>query len=71
MEAWLALRSIATLPLRLERFCDNAQRIAEFLTTRDEVISVLYPGLAKSSGTRDRSQADAVLRTRAELYCAR
>ncbi len=45
MEAWLALRSIATLPLRLERSCDNAQRIAEFLTTRDDVASVLYPGL--------------------------
>jgi cystathionine gamma-lyase len=45
MEAWLALRSIATLPLRLERSCENAQRIAEFLTTRKEVTSVLYPGL--------------------------
>src|SRR6202522_2650782 len=45
MEAWLALRSIATLPLRLERSCENAQRIAEFLTTRKEVVSVLYPGL--------------------------
>ncbi len=45
MEAWLALRSIATLPLRLERSCDNAQRIAEFLATRSEVSSVLYPGL--------------------------
>lgn len=45
MEAWLALRSIATLPLRLERSCENAQRIAEFLTTRKEVEGVLYPGL--------------------------
>jgi cystathionine gamma-lyase len=46
MEAWLALRSIATLPLRLERCCSNAQRIAEYLATRtDEVQSVLYPGL--------------------------
>ena len=45
MEAWLALRSIATLPLRLERSCENAQRIAEFLATRPEVTEVLYPGL--------------------------
>src|ERR1700761_6110903 len=45
MEAWLALRSIATLPLRLDRSCENAQRIAEFLTTRKEVTSVLSPGL--------------------------
>ena len=50
MEAWLALRSIATLPLRLERSCENAQRIAEFLTTRPEVTSVLYPGLSSHPG---------------------
>jgi cystathionine gamma-lyase len=50
MEAWLALRSIATLPLRLERSCDNAQRIAEFLTTRKEVVRVRYPGLHTHPG---------------------
>jgi cystathionine gamma-lyase len=50
MEAWLALRSIGTLPLRLERSCANAQRIAEFLTTRPEVSSVLYPGLPTHPG---------------------
>lgn len=50
MEAWLALRSIATLPLRLERSCENAQRIAEFLATRDDVVSVLYPGLPTHPG---------------------
>jgi cystathionine gamma-lyase len=50
MEAWLAMRSIATLPLRLERSCENAMRIAEFLTTRKEVGSVLYPGLPTHPG---------------------
>jgi cystathionine gamma-lyase len=50
MEAWLALRSIATLPLRLERSCANALRIAEFLTTRPEVSVVLYPGLPTHPG---------------------
>ncbi|MBS1822050.1 MAG: cystathionine gamma-lyase [Acidobacteria bacterium] len=50
MEAWLALRSIATLPLRLERSCANAQAIAEFLTTRSEIQSVLYPGLPTHPG---------------------
>ena len=50
MEAWLALRSIATLPLRLERSCENALRIAEFLTTRPEVEDVLYPGLPTHPG---------------------
>jgi cystathionine gamma-lyase len=50
MEAWLAHRSIATLPLRLERSCANAQKIAEFLATRPEVESVLYPGLPSHPG---------------------
>jgi cystathionine gamma-lyase len=51
MEAWLALRSIGTLPLRLERSCENAQRIAEYLATRTDVVqSVLYPGLATHPG---------------------
>jgi len=50
MEAWLALRSIGTLPLRLERSCQNAQAIAEFLATRPEVQQVLYPGLPTHPG---------------------
>jgi cystathionine gamma-lyase len=50
MEAWLALRSIGTLPLRLERSCQNAQAIAEFLATRSEVEQVLYPGLPTHPG---------------------
>jgi len=50
MEAWLAQRSLVTLPLRLERMCANAQRIAEFLTTRDEISQVHYPGLKTHAG---------------------
>jgi cystathionine gamma-lyase len=50
MEAWLALRSIGTLSLRLERSCQNAQAIAEFLATRPEVEQVLYPGLPTHPG---------------------
>ncbi len=45
MEAWLVLRSIATLPLRLERSCANALELARFLSTRAEVLEVMYPGL--------------------------
>ncbi len=67
MEAWLALRSIATLPLRLERSSSNAQRIAEFLTTRPEVSGVLYPGPAHPPRPRYRRAPDAVLRRRAQL----
>jgi len=51
MEAWLALRSIETLPLRLERSSSNAQRIAEYLATRTDVVrEVLYPGLTTHPG---------------------
>ncbi len=50
MEAWLAGRSLATLPLRLERSCENAMRIAEFLSGRAEVERVMYPGLKSDPG---------------------
>ena len=50
MEAWLALRSLATLPLRLERMCGNALAVALFLQGRREVAEVLYPGLPGHPG---------------------
>ena len=45
MEAWLATRSLATLPLRLERSTGNALAVATWLEGRPEVERVLYPGL--------------------------
>ena len=45
MEAWLAHRSLATLPLRLQRSNSTALAIAHFLSTRPEVTNVRYPGL--------------------------
>ena len=50
MEAWLMLRSLATLELRLGRSSTNALGIAEFLGGRKEVQEVLYPGLAAHPG---------------------
>jgi cystathionine gamma-lyase len=50
MEAWLMLRSLATLPLRLERMSASALAVARFLATRAEVSEVLYPGLRSHSG---------------------
>jgi cystathionine gamma-lyase len=44
-EAWLAHRSLATLDVRLERACANAQALAELLRAREEVLEVRYPGL--------------------------
>jgi methionine-gamma-lyase len=45
-QAWLILRGIRTLPLRMERAQDNAMKIAEFLCHHPKVTWVRYPGLA-------------------------
>lgn len=45
MDAWLILRGLKTLPLRFERQCANAARIARFLATHERVETVHYPGL--------------------------
>jgi cystathionine gamma-lyase len=50
MEVWLAHRSLATLPLRLTRQCESAQRIAELLAGRKDVEGVRYPGLKSHEG---------------------
>ncbi|GBD86007.1 cystathionine gamma-synthase [bacterium BMS3Abin02] len=44
-DAWLVLRGIKTLAIRMERHCDNAQTLAVFLEGHDNVAQVLYPGL--------------------------
>jgi methionine-gamma-lyase len=45
-EAWLALRGLMTLELRMERHSRSAQALAEFLQGRAKVERVHYPGLA-------------------------
>jgi cystathionine gamma-synthase/methionine-gamma-lyase len=45
-EAWLTLRGLKTLPLRFARHCENAQRLAEWLSKHPKVEQVFYPGLA-------------------------
>src|SRR5690606_38584041 len=49
-DAWLTLRGVKTLAVRMERHCDNAERIAEFLTGHSGVAAVLYPGLPDHPG---------------------
>jgi cystathionine gamma-synthase len=44
-EAWLALRGLRTMPLRVERAQDNAVELVRRLRTRPEVSVVRYPGL--------------------------
>src|SRR5207244_572398 len=45
-DAWLAVRSIKTFSLRMERICSNAQAVAEFLVKHQKVERVYYPGLS-------------------------
>jgi cystathionine beta-lyase/cystathionine gamma-synthase len=45
-EAWLALRGLMTLELRMERHSRSAQTLAEFLEGQAKVVRVHYPGLA-------------------------
>lgn len=48
--AWLILRGIRTLHLRMPVHCSNAQRIADFLARHPKVERVIYPGLAGHPG---------------------
>ncbi len=49
-DCFLAIRGIKTLPLRMDRACENASRIAEFLKTHHLVDEVFYPGFADHPG---------------------
>ncbi len=44
-DSWLVIRGIETLSLRVKQHSENAQKIAEFLSTLDAVNNVYYPGL--------------------------
>lgn len=43
--AWLIVRGIRTLPLRVARVCENAMRVAEYLSGHPAALAVHYPGL--------------------------
>lgn len=49
-DAWLTLRGIKTLAVRMERHCTNATRIAELLASHPRVAEVRYPGLPGHPG---------------------
>jgi O-acetylhomoserine (thiol)-lyase len=48
MSAWMLLQGIETLPVRMDRHCANALRVAEFLEAHPAVAWVNYPGLPSS-----------------------
>jgi cystathionine gamma-synthase len=49
-DAWLTLRGAKTLAVRMDRHCDNAERIVAFLGRHAAVSTVLYPGLPEHPG---------------------
>ena len=69
-DSFLVLRALKTLPVRMERHCDNAERIAEFLQNHPKIEAVYYPGLpshpqhdlAKRQMTRFGGMVTAVLK---------
>jgi cystathionine gamma-synthase len=49
-DSWLVLRGLKTLAVRMERHCDNAERVAAFLANHARVAEVIYPGLPTHPG---------------------
>jgi O-acetylhomoserine (thiol)-lyase len=44
-DAWQTMQGLETLPLRMDRHCENAHLVAEFLRDHEDVAWVTYPGL--------------------------
>ena len=49
-DAWLVLRGVKTLAVRMRQHCENAQQIATFLNEHEAVERVYYPGLPDHPG---------------------
>ncbi|QIK74227.1 cystathionine gamma-synthase [Nocardioides piscis] len=49
-DAFLTHRGLKTLGVRMDRHCDNAEKVVEFLTGHAKVAEVIYPGLASHAG---------------------
>jgi len=49
-DAWLTLRGAKTLAVRMDRHCQNAQRVADMLAGHPRVSEVFYPGLLSHPG---------------------
>ncbi|MFG2076616.1 cystathionine gamma-synthase [Nonomuraea maritima] len=49
-DAWLTLRGLKTLGVRMDRHCDNAERVVDLLLAHPRVTDVLYPGLPEHPG---------------------
>ncbi|NMO02321.1 cystathionine gamma-synthase [Gordonia sp. TBRC 11910] len=49
-DAYLTMRGIKTLAVRMDRHCDNAEKVVDFLAGHPKIDSVLYPGLPSHPG---------------------
>ncbi len=49
-DAWLVLRGLKTLAVRMDRHCDNAEQVVAFLEDHPQVTEVFYPGLESHPG---------------------
>jgi cystathionine gamma-synthase len=49
-DSWLVLRGLKTLGVRMDRHCDNAEKVVEFLAGHEAVGRVYYPGLPEHPG---------------------
>lgn len=49
-DAWLTLRGLKTLAVRMDRHCHNASAVADFLAAHPKVTEVIYPGLPSHPG---------------------
>jgi cystathionine gamma-synthase len=49
-DAWLTLRGLRTLGVRMDRHCENAERVVDLLTRHRAVSQVFYPGLPDHPG---------------------
>ncbi|WP_127355348.1 cystathionine gamma-synthase [Actinacidiphila soli] len=49
-DAWLVMRGIKTLAVRMDRHSENATKVAEMLRSHPKVAQVLYPGLPEHAG---------------------
>jgi cystathionine gamma-synthase len=49
-DAWLVLRGLKTLGVRMDRHCDNAEKVVDFLLDHPQVAEVIYPGLEQHPG---------------------
>ena len=78
-DCYLTLRSLKTLSVRMDRHCSNAMMIADYLTKREEFVSVNYPGLPtfpqhelavrQMNGFGGMISADLGSREKAEAFC--